>query len=187
MELRLFGDEIRRMEILRISKQVFFCFGIEEMYMVQDENAFEEQRFPKINSTAQSQIDVTRALAPGTRSWTTVCLAVPVPQHLWKNVSICKSLYEANPGSIGRPPENRPLQLTVHSCPDRISSLIHQHAGIISKPNNGTILPLQLLLHADHDGMPNISTTDLVREGGGARTFRRSGSLLLDDDDYPVT
>jgi hypothetical protein len=37
----------KEMEILRISKQVFFCFGIEEMYMVQDENAFEEQRFPK--------------------------------------------------------------------------------------------------------------------------------------------
>ncbi len=35
--------------------------------------------------------------------------------------------------------------------------------------------------------MPNISATDLVREGRGAGPFRRGGSLLLDDDDYPVT
>jgi hypothetical protein len=35
--------------------------------------------------------------------------------------------------------------------------------------------------------MPNISTTDLVRKGRGTGSFRGRGSLLLDDDDYPVT
>lgn len=35
--------------------------------------------------------------------------------------------------------------------------------------------------------MPNISATDLAREGRGAGPFRRSGSLLLDNDDDPVT
>jgi hypothetical protein len=35
--------------------------------------------------------------------------------------------------------------------------------------------------------MPNIATTDLVRERRATGSLRCSGSLLLDDDDYPVT
>jgi hypothetical protein len=69
----------------RNSTQVTFCFGIQEnMYMVQDDNAFKEQRFPKkYNSTAPfPRVDVTRALAPETRSWTTACRAAPVRRHL---------------------------------------------------------------------------------------------------------
>lgn len=77
--------------------------------------------------------------------------------------------------------------LTVHSCPDGIPCLIDQHTGIITKPHHTSIRPLQLLLHAHHNRMSNITAADFVGESGGTASLGPGGPLLLDNDDYPVT
>lgn len=77
--------------------------------------------------------------------------------------------------------------LTIHSCPDGIPCLIDQHTGIIAKSHHTPIWPLQLLLHAHHNRMANVTTADFIGESGGTASFSPGGPLLLDNDDYPVT
>lgn len=79
------------------------------------------------------------------------------------------------------------LALTVHSRPDGISGLVDQYASVITEPDKRPIRPLQLLLHTNNDGMTNITTADFTGERSGGGGFGACRSLLLDDDDYPVT
>lgn len=76
---------------------------------------------------------------------------------------------------------------SVHSCPDGIPSLVHQHTGIITKSYHRAIWPLQLLLHAHHNSMSDITAADFVGEGGSTASLGPGGPLLLDNDDYSVT
>lgn len=78
-------------------------------------------------------------------------------------------------------------QLTVHSGPDRVSGLIHQHTSIIIELQNRTVGSLHLLCCANNNSMPDIPSTDLVRDTRTRRVFGAEVSLLLNDDDNPVT
>jgi hypothetical protein len=77
--------------------------------------------------------------------------------------------------------------LTIHSCPNGISGLVDQYTSIITEPDKGPIRALQLLLYTNNNGMTNITTADLTGERSGGSGFGACRSLLLDDDDYPVT
>lgn len=119
-------------------------------------------------------VDITHAPVPTTRSSTTSCPGALVRQRL-EGVSIDAT------GDLLRE------RLTIHTRPDRIPGLVDEHAGIVSKTNDRSILPLQLLLDPDDHTMANISAADLVRKRGCGGSLGPGGSLLLHDDDYPVT
>lgn len=77
--------------------------------------------------------------------------------------------------------------LTVHSCSDGIPCLVHQYTRIITESHHSTILPLQLLLHAHHNSVSDITAADFVGESGGTTCLGTGGPLLLDNDNYPIT
>lgn len=111
-----------------------------------------------------------------TKSSTTSCFVALVPPHL--------SRYQ----HLKRRDSGYPrLALTVHPCPDGISGLVDQYTSIITKPDKRPIRPLQLLLHTNNNGMTDVTTADFTGERSGGSGLGACRSLLLDDDDYPVT
>lgn len=81
---------------------------------------------------------------------------------------------------------HNPIQPT----PNRIPTLIHQHASIIVKPYHTAIGSLVLVFRANDDGVPDVAATDLVGRADGDGTpasgFRTEVALFLDDYYYTV-
>lgn len=137
-----------------------------------------EKRIQRSPTNVETRVDLTRAPVPTTRSWTTSCSVAPGRRLLYK-----RQYPKCRHGLSPKLPET----LTVHSCPNGVSGLVDQHTSIITESDEGAIRALQFLLHANNNGMSDITTADLVRKRSGGRGFGTCGSLLLDDDDYPIT
>lgn len=101
---------------------------------------------------------------------TPVFVALSVPLTAWKKEE-----------------ETTLVGLTVHSRPNRITRLVYQHTGIVIELDRAPILSLHLLPYANNDGMPHVTSTDLVCDTTAACAFGAEIPLLLDDHDDTVT
>ena len=90
----------------------------------------------------------------------------------------------------------RPLHLlqlrshdAVQSRPYRLPSLVDQDAGVVVELDHAPVRPLPLLRCAHYDGMPHISSSDLVRcaDRHAIASLGAEVALLLDDDYDAVT
>lgn len=104
-------------------------------------------------------------------------------RNSWPTTPIWMSVYKLQTG--GNPKLSEAL--TVHSCSNRVPGLVDQHTGIIAESDEGSVRALQFLLHANNNGMSDITTTDLVRKCSGGGGFGACGSLLLNDNNYPIS
>ena len=78
-------------------------------------------------------------------------------------------------------------RLTVHSGPDWIARLVDQDTGVVIELENRPIRPLCLLCNPNNHGVPDISSTDLVRDTTARCAFGAEVSLFLNHHDDPVT
>lgn len=89
----------------------------------------------------------------------------------------------------------RPLLLPQFGCYDAahsrangLAGLVDQHTGIVVKLDYAAVRPLPLLCCAHHDGMPYVSSADLVRcaDGDAVAGLGAKVSLFLHYDDYAI-
>jgi hypothetical protein len=83
----------------------------------------------------------------------------------------------------------RGVPLTIQPCTYGFASLIDQDTSIVVKFDHTSIRPLQFLDSPDYDGMPDVSSSDLVRcrrSDCGTWSGFCEVSLLLYDDDYSI-
>ena len=78
-------------------------------------------------------------------------------------------------------------RLTVHSGPDWIARLVDQDTGVVIELENRPIRSLCLLRNPNDHSVPDISSTDLVRDTTARRGFGAEVSLFLNHHDDSVT
>lgn len=81
------------------------------------------------------------------------------------------------------PPPKLSRNSPTNPRPQGFLPIVQEHTGIIVEANHAAIGTLQLLLCANHDGVPHIAAADLGRGRGGRGAEGNRAGFLDDDDD----